>query len=69
MSGIAGIDVNSIQNSAAEMGNLLSSALDNQMSEIGALLSMQAQLSAGLETINSVSANLSGMGENLNISA
>ena len=69
MDGIAGIDVNSIRASAAEMGNLLSHALDNQMAEVSTLLSMQSQLSMGMQTLNALSGILSGMGENLNIVA
>lgn len=69
MVGIASVDVNSIRASAIEMGNLLSSALENNMSEVNALLSMQSQLSMSMQTINSLADNISGMGEKLNISA
>lgn len=69
MISLASVDVNSIRTSAAEMGNLLSSALDNRMSEVNALLSIQSQLSMSMQTINTLANNLSGMGENLNITA
>ena len=69
MISLASVDVNSIRTSAAEMGNLLSSALENRMSEVNALLSIQSQLSMSMQTINTLANNLSGMGENLNITA